>query len=279
MCCTTPVDSIIFAPSMFLAEGKSVGTAKPSDLVLLRDLLSAKDYHYRQYAEARRVGQTVGRRKLQEVQDRVREKGGRLISLYLRGKLDEREFRRQMVGVMKPAWRDVFLAGLRAGGTPGQGAGAGKTLVALDIADDTWLRGAMQHEMQYLNGFMDTVVEGGGTMPYDRRLGMYADSLLSFYESARVISLPVNTVLHWIGSRDARTCPGCGYLMDNSPYTKLGLPTVPGAGLVSCLTNCRCRLLARRVTPEESRRIEEAAKFTRGTHIKHLRRLKAVGHL
>ena len=57
-------------------------------------------------------------------------------------------------------------------------------------------------------------------MPYPRRIHMYARSLMSFFDSARVIGLPDTSVIHWLGPDDQVTCEGCKYLFAHSPYSK-----------------------------------------------------------
>lgn len=282
-------DMLVYAPSFILAEqmeaagevfeGKAIGTAQIADLSLAQDLVKMKDADPVQFADARKKGQTVGKRKTKEVQARTEKALLKLIGEWDDGTLYDTELRKGAHKVMKTAWKDVFLAGLRAGGTPGEGAGKGKTLVKLSPGDDKWLRGAMQHEMRFLNRFVTAVVDETYVMPLPRRVKMYVHALNSFYESARVISLPSNVVLHWKGPNDKKTCPSCQYLFEHTPYVKYILPTTPRAGLTICLTNCRDYILARRVDPFEAEKKIKESKFTRGTHIKKLRKIKRTGKL
>lgn len=270
-------DLFIWAPSM-LTEGKAVGTAKTGDLELAQLLTKNPDADLAAFANARKKGQTVGKRKLKEVQVRVKTHMLDLITDYQAHTLPEDMFRKAAVKEMKTAWRDVFLAGVRAGGVAGAGSGPGKTMVNLSSGDDKWLKGAMTHEMKFLNGFLKAIMEDDYKMPLERRTQMYVNALTSFYESARVIALPANVVVRWTGPGDKRTCIGCDYMFENNPYTKKTLPTTPRAGMTPCLTNCRDRLLIRRVEPTEALAVQESS-LKVGTHIKHLRKLKRVGHL
>ena len=282
-------DMIVYAPSFILAEqmeaagevfeGKAIGTAQIADLTLAADLNKMKDSNPAQFAAERKKGQTVGKRKVKEVQARVETRLSKLIDEWDDGTLYDTELRKGVQKVMKTAWKDVFLAGVRAGGTPGEGAGKGKTLVKLSPGDDKWLKGAMQHEMRFLNRFVTAIVDETFKMPLPRRVKMYVHALNSFYESARVIALPSNVVLHWKGPNDKKTCPSCAYLFENTPYTKHTLPTTPRAGMTLCLTNCRDYIFARRVDPAEAARKIKESKFTRGTHIKKLRKIKRTGGL
>lgn len=282
-------DIFLYAPSFLIAErieaeggvfeGKAIGTADQADLVLAQDEYIAKDADPDNYAKARKVGSDVGRKKLKETQSRVRTKLLKYINQHQEGSIDDREFRKRSKAVMKTAWKDVFLAGVRAGGTPGTGAGKGKTLVSLGTGDDKWLKSAMQHEMRFLNRFMQAILESDYKMPLPRRVGMYVDSLRSFYDSARVIAMPANVLIHWKGPNDHVTCVSCDYLFDHSPFTKATLPTTPRAGMTLCLTNCRDRLLIRRVTADMAEATTEASRYTRGGHVKNLRTIKRQGFI
>lgn len=272
-------DLFVFAPSCApgLTEGKAVGTAKHADLVLVRNLL--KGYvDPDQHAVETKKGTTVGRKKLNEIQDRTRRSLIGLIANYRAGKTEEADFRKAAVKTMKTAWRDSFIAGIRAAGMPGESIGKGKLAVPdISPVDESWLKGAMTHEMGFLNGFLDAIVNDEVKIPLLQRTTMYVHALTSFYESARVIGLPSNVVLWWVGKNDGATCPGCRYMFENNPYSKFNLPTTPRAGLTPCLTNCRDRILVRRVDSGEVQAVEEAAKFTRAGHIRNLRSIKRTG--
>ena len=240
-------ERIIYAPSM-LDEGKSLATSAAEDLHLYKDLLTRRDYHPAQFDAKRRTGHRVGRRKLASVQESTRDALADAINKFQRGKLDEDGLRKQMVGVMREAWRDVFLAGVRSGGHPGPGSGGSGPMVKLQEGDDLWLRGAMKHEMRFLNKFIGDIVEGRGRMPYLQRADMYIDTLKGFFESSRVIALPYNVVIHWVATEDKGTCAGCKFLAEHSPYTKLTIPGLPAQGLCSCLclTGCNTPVLTQR---------------------------------
>ncbi len=137
---------------------------------------------------------------------------------------------------------------------------------------------AMKHEMLFLNNFIWDIRNGQGKMPYPRRIRMYVDALDSFYESSRIIGLPANSLIYWMGPKDKRTCASCAYLFSHKVFSKKTLPCTPRAGATLCLTNCRDRLLVRIATLEQVIAVNEAG-LTRGTHIKNLRKVKRDGHL
>ncbi len=282
-------DGTIYAPSFVLAErieaagqvveGKAIGTAKEADLTLLRDLFKTVGVDAEEFAVQRKRGTYVGLKKLRKVKERTKDELLKLIRQWNKGRIEEKDLRAAARKMMKRSWRDVFLAGLRAAGTPGQGPGRGKPLVKLSHGDDKWLKGAMTHETRFLNKFLDAIITGDYKMPLDRRAGMYVDALKSFYESARVIGLPSNVVINWVGPMDKRKCPSCEYLVEQGPYVKHNLPTTPRSGLTICLTNCRDRLFIRRVEPAEAKEVLELAPKTRGGYVKDLRKIKRTGSL
>lgn len=277
----------ILAPSILqfealelgLLEGKSVGTSAELDLLFLDlDKTIQAKIRPKQFSTERKKGVQIGKRVLEDVQRRV-ERG--LLSIMLRhdagGYPSYEAFREDAIRLMKPAWKQVFEAGVRSTGIR-RGGRQGGPLVKLSADDQKWLRSAMTHEMRFLNGFMRAVEEGTWKMPLPRRVKMYVRTLEAFYDSARVIGLPATVMMHWVGENDERTCLGCKYLFEHSPYTKKTLPTVPRAGLTPCLSNCRDKLLIRQSTSEAViSRTEDS--LTRETHIKNLRRIKSKGHL
>ena len=278
-------DLFVFAPSFVvvrdgLIEGKSVGTAPEVDLLFLdldKTISAAMDPET--FAKERKGGATVGKRRLDQVKDRVNAELLRIVLRHDSGKSTLAEFRRDAVSLMKVAWRDVFHAGVRSTGIRGVGSGRKGTLVKLEPEDEAWLRSAMKHEMSFLNGMIQAVDEGTYKMPLDKRVAMYVRTLESFYDSARVMGLPATVTIRWTGANDERTCVGCRYLFQHSPYTKKTLPTTPRAGLTPCLSNCRDRLVIRQATPEEVIRVTGESRYTRGGHVKNLRKLKAKGTL
>jgi len=274
-------ETFIFSPSFLddaLTEGKAIGTSKHADLTLLQNMLKASDADPANYAKALKAGLNVGKRKLEETQSTAHGKMVSAIGLFYGGKINEAELRKRVTKTMKVAWKDAFLAGLRGSGIPGNGAGKGKVLIDLKgPQEEAWLKSAVAHEMRFLNKFLDSIVEDTGKMPLIQRVSMYVKSLRSCYESARVIALPPNVLIHWVGPHDKKSCPGCTYLFEAGTFTKFTLPTVPAAGMTPCLSNCRDRLLVRRVTPGEVAEAEEALPKSRDAMLRDLREIKSSG--
>jgi hypothetical protein len=263
----------IYAPSTQLDEGKAIGSARARDLKLAHDLTYRRDYHTSLYAKRRKIGHTVASKKLIEIQTRTERQLLSHLSGFRRGKIDEDQFRSRAVATMREAWKDSFIAGIRASGFKGQSAGKGKITMKLMERDHRWLKGAAKHEMRFLNRFIRDVVGGEGKLSYPVRAKMYVESLRAFFESARVLAMPNRMVIHWIKVPDHRVCEGCAYLARMSPFTKHTLPCTPRAGLCSCISRCRCRLLIRRATETEVRLVE-SKQLTRRQHLRNLRRIK-----
>lgn len=282
----------VFAPSVIYAEslpegiveGKSVGTAQEIDLLFLDlDQTISAATNPKEFSNERKKGVTVGKRVLKREQARVGPALLKLLQDHEAGKIGSfATFKKKAVAIMKPAWKRVFEAGVRATGIKGEGigsTGAGAPLVLLEPEDEKWLRSAMQHEMRFLNGMLNAVENQTYKMPLPRRVQMYVRTMESFYDSARAIGLPATVMIHWHGKNDDRTCVGCKYMFEHSPFTKKTLPTVPRAGMTPCLSNCRDRLLIRQTTSEAVIARTNASKYTRGSHIKNLRKLKTKGTL
>jgi len=274
----------IFAPSWFrddLAEGKSLGTAELDDLSLLQDIARKKDHNLADFAQARRTGSSVGKRKLKQVQQQTEAGLHALIGQWDDAVLTEPQFRKRATKLMRQAWRDVFLAGIRAGGTPSSGLRSkGDPLTLLGPGDDKWLKSAIRHEMGFFNRLLDAIVTGDFVMPIPRRVKMYVTAMESFYDSARVIALPNNTIIYWTGPgvKAGTACPSCLFLFENSPYTTANLPTTPRSGMTMCITACRDWLYIRRVPPKQAKEVLDGAKYTRSGLIAKLRKIKRVGH-
>lgn len=261
-----------------LFEGKYVGKAREVDLVLLdRDRTMDAFLRPEKYAQERKVGVTVGKRRFKEIQTATHDDLWRAVNRHDKGRTSLADFKEEATKVMKRAWKDAFLAGIRSTGIAGRGQGMSGVELAAD--DEKWLRSAMAHEMRFLNKFIAAVESGDYKMPLERRTEMYVRALESFYDSARVIGLPATSVLRWTGKRDKKVCASCVYLHKHNPYHKKTLPTVPRAGLTICLTNCRDRLLVRVVDPAKALEVLQGSKYTRDGHVRNLLEIKRTREL
>lgn len=277
-------DLFIYTPSFIVAESqgwfselnesKAFGKQGYYEKLLAADTTAMLAENPEAKAK-RRVGSTVGKRVLDGVKASVSGEGNALIVQMENNRINPADFRKQFIAMMRTAWRDVFLAGYRASGQPGTGKGGNQLVDLKNTAAIELLKKASAQEMKFLNKFLDDVISGAGKMGYPQRFGMYVKSLDSFYDNARIMGMPPNVAIHWVGPRDKRTCKGCEFLFRNSPYTKVTLPTVPRAGMTPCLTNCRDRLLVRFVPWHEMARLEQ--KGSADQYLKQLQRIKRDG--
>lgn len=276
-------DLFVFAPSFTIAEehgwpldeGKYVGTAKEVDLVFLdKDKTMDAFLRPEEFATQRKKGVTVGARALKRIKKRAYAELLPVVMAHDRGETWNTDFQKDAELIMKRAWREVFIAGVRSAGIRGRNP---HESIEFSADDEKWLKSAVAHEMRFLNRFVKAVTEQTYKMPLDRRTGMYIDALGSFYDSARVMGMPATSVFRWTGKRDKRVCESCQYLKANNPYHKKNLPTTPRSGLTVCLTNCRDRLLIRVVGSDEALRVLQDGK-TREEHVAKLQRIKRKHH-
>lgn len=232
------------------------------------------------FAKARKSGAVVGKRAFKVLQARVGKELLREVTRHDKGKTSEEDFVDTVRKLMRKAWKESFLLGVRSAGFIGRGKGTvGAYNFEMTADDERWLRSAMQHEMRFLNKFTRAVTEQTYKMPLPKRVGMYMDALESFYDNARVIGMPATSAFWWIGKKDKRVCASCQYMHQHSPFHKKTLPTVPRSGATICLTNCRDRLLVRVVGSERALEILNGSAYTRAGHVRNLREIKQLGAL
>lgn len=272
----------VYAPSVAwyrqqLDEGKSVGTAPEADIVFLdKDKTMEAFLRPDAFAKARKSGVVVAKRAFKKLQARVYEELLSEVTRHDRGKTWNTDFQAATRKIMRKAWKEAFLLGVRSSGFRGQGSPYNFELTG---EDEKWLRSAMQHEMRFLNRFMEAVTEQTYKMPLPRRVQMYVDALESFYDNARVVGMPATAAFWWIGKKDKRVCASCEYMHRHSPFHKQTLPTVPRSGATICLTHCRDKLLMRIVGQDRALAVLNGSRYTRAGHIRNLREIKRLGAL
>lgn len=110
------------------------------------------------------------------------------------------------------------------------------------------LEDAVKTEVKYLARMMKTVRSGTLRGTLENRIAAYADALQHIYYAGRVAGTPKQFLIDWVSPLDRKTCKGCRFLAEHSPYTRDVLPTVPRSGSTPCLSRCRCRLVMREAT-------------------------------
>jgi len=111
-----------------------------------------------------------------------------------------------------------------------------------------WLKTAINAELRYWKKLLDDAKTGKlSSRNAQRRVRMYADTVRSVYDAARVLATPANVLLVWVTRGDNKICDSCKYMASKSPFTKQTIPVVPRDGSSICLSNCRCRLVIKNV--------------------------------
>ena len=229
------------------------------------------------FAQRRKTGASVGRRAFDKLKEQVENDLLRIVTAHDSGKTWDTDFRREATAVMRRAWKEAFILGVRASGIVGRGKGkAGAYAFDFKPEDERWLKSAVAHELRFFNKFLTAVTEQSYKMPLPRRVRMYVSALDSFYDNARVLGMPTTSAFWWTGPKDKRTCASCEYMRAHSPFHKKTLPTVPRSGATICLTNCRDRLLVRIVGADKALSILNESKFTREQHVKNLAAIKKL---
>ena len=137
------------------------------------------------------------------------------------------------------AYRNAFLEGKAASG------GAPKWL--LSDTEERWLRKLRYDEFKYLKGFLDDIDIGQGTMPYERRMRMYADAIHGPFWAGWVLgNQDRRRQIIWVlgESEHCETCqPLGGRVWTASAFMKWVMKTgiLPRQG-TKCLSACRCHL-------------------------------------
>lgn len=145
--------------------------------------------------------------------------------------------------LLRESYKESFRLGILSSGADFSKAG-------MASFDEKWVKTASKHEMAYFNKLLDQIESGTQKGTIEDRLKAYSDTLQNVFYSGRIVGTPSNHLIDWAGPNDRRTCSGCHFLIENSPYTKATLPSTPRAGDTACLNFCRCRLIVREVDKE-----------------------------
>lgn len=221
-----------------LDEGKAIGTAQLKAGVGDRDLPL-------RFVNAATVRQAIRRassnapRALQRVYMEARLALPPIVMRLADGRLSLGDAQLRSAVAIRRLYERMRLIGRRASGLRELGADE-----AVFREEEKWFRSAVREELRYWNTFLQEVAAGRARR-IPARINAYIDALRFMYEASRIAAMPDNTLLHWVGPRDEKLCPGCAYLMEMSPFVKDNIPAVPRDGSTSCLTHCRHRIVVR----------------------------------
>ena len=153
-----------------------------------------------------------------------------------KGAISATAFRKEANDLIEEYFRKAWTLGRQ---TMGLGGEMGK----LELEA---VAGAAKEEFGFARKFMEDVRDGTGTVPSEKRIQMYADTLDSMYMRGVVYGLPSDVEIWWVLGV-AEHCQDCIWLSLGSPYNKPGygenpLPAVPRSGYTQCLSRCKCSL-------------------------------------
>lgn len=95
----------------------------------------------------------------------------------------------------------------------------------------------VERQRGYVRGFAQDIAAGGGTMPYETRVGLYVDTLHTARQAA-VVAAATQRVEWVLGAEDEGNCEPCLAAASGGPYAPGSLPGLPG---VICDGGPRCR--------------------------------------
>ena len=157
----------------------------------------------------------------------------RNLNSFIKGKLNRSEYLSMQKEAISSSFRNAYLLGKLY---------SQNTEKNLTEYESRMLSTLVSSECGFIEKFADDIISGGGKMPYNRRLKMYSDSLVSLFMFGNIAYIAEDARIYWILGSTDKHCPSCMALAHNSPYTKRTLPTIPKSGYTECLCNCKCRL-------------------------------------
>lgn len=143
----------------------------------------------------------------------------------------------------------------------------GSTVLTINQANQA-VRGTMQAQVQFLQGFIEDLEERDpryvaepekpsrpvalldrpeeetewDMAPILTRARMYAERLRGTAGQAAVDALPETAIIEWRLGPNEDHCEDCPKWSAEGPYDKYSLPAIPGDGLSQCRVNCLCSL-------------------------------------
>lgn len=227
------------------------------------------------YSTVRKNSHSAATRQLDGIKGTFVHELSKICRSYKSGLITRNKLSDATKAVFDKAYLSTYRLGLKASGLNVLTAGnkAHPQGPMADPNDKEWIKSALRHERRYWNDFLeDLIADNFKRFTLNDRIKMYADTLDSVFNTARVVGQPFHSVIYWILDSEADNCPGCRFLRDNSPYTRDTLPTVPKAGACSCIYNCKCSLRIATATPDVWQSIKSSKK--RDFLIRRLAQLK-----
>lgn len=265
-----------------LAEAKAIGTANLGGDLAVRDAALRAHwpgnvrYHVRQAA-------TNAPREVKAVEASARDVIGKVINGWLAGNVKYNELQDHTAQLWRAAYEDVHEIGRNASGLDRLHPDP-----SIIEAEEMWFRSAVREELRYWHLALEEWKQRRGAAENPvaleqvdargwERFEDYVAAIRFMFEGSRILALPPNVLLYWMGPKpetDKAVCAGCAYMMERSPFVKANVPAVPRDGQTPCLTNCRHKIVVRFGKLNEAEaRLRELP--TRESMVRHLARIKA----
>lgn len=240
-----------------LTEGKALHSIKMTDEIRQAVIDSGYNLDSGKFRLYRRNLSTQMKEKFDKLMDDLRRAlvGKTMDFLAQRAnprvkkKMSKTRWQTTVKSALRKSYREAFSLGLQSSGAP-------KYRVTVADSDLKFVDSAVREEMKYFNRLLTQIDQNKVRGKMMKRLGAYAEALKHVFYAGRVMGTPSGMVIDWIGPFDRNTCAGCWFLYRHSPYTKDTLPTTPRAGDTPCLNRCRCRLVMRKVSPEQFDKVQ-----------------------
>lgn len=250
-----------------LTEGKGLHTVDAGRDDIRQAVVNAGfQMNPRGWKAERRGATTVSKKQFDDLQERLSRGIINYSHLFLEGKINKTRWLTWVRHLLRDSYQEAFKLGMKS-------SGASSVQAGVATFDKEWVAGAARHELQFFNRLLQQIQEGTYKGELTKRLKAYSEALQHVYYSGRVMGTPEGHIIDWVGPNDRATCNGCRFLAENSPYTKLTLPTTPRAGDTRCLHNCRDRLVIRHVGLRKFESVQKGQRSKRWYQEK-LRRLK-----
>lgn len=280
-----------------ISEAKGLYSYKGTDDIRQAVLNIGFDLNAGEFKTARRRATASSNAQFKALLERVAAGLKNSTDSFLSGAWTRTRWERWVKHLLKMAYYEAFDLGLKS-------SGAGRLRAGRAATDTRWVESAYRHEMRYFNKFLREIVASAdpevlqkeidpktkrptgrtlrvrppkvsarGDDLIHKRMQAYTDTVKHVYYAGRVMGTPDGMVIDWIAPLDRRTCNGCRFLSNHSPYTKNSLPSTPRAGDTRCRNNCRCRLIVREVPRSKFIQIQGEQR-TRRWYAEQLQRLK-----
>lgn len=238
-----------------IEEGKSVsGWSGSFD----RRSLGKRIKNNSRYKNLLKKGKNVGSSQFSRLNSKFEKDLKRLLADYQNDKIDMKRFRRESSELFRKAYEDAWFYGRKSSGIYNVLKNPSKP----KKEEERWFRGAVREELAFWNSFLDELEKdkdlSGKKFSVQERVEMYAETIRFMFNAGQLSGMPDTVLLHWYPKNKPNMCPGCQYMVDNSPFTRETMPTTPKAGDTPCLYRCAHRVVVRHSTPTQvAKRIKQ----------------------